>query len=298
MGSQNSRTAASILTISLKHDSTETISEKIFEACTTTGTFFILDHGLEEQTNLMMEKSKAFFSLDKNYKMKILNRSEAFRCGKESGYDTLLQRIAGDVKEFYTIYCPDNDKTKHLWVPHQILPNFMLESHQYYYRFQQINHIVLKHMATALNLDADHFASKHTNNSTLRYHHYPALLNDRETVLAHTDWGSITFLVQDTVGGLFIFDKQQNLWTEIPLVPNAICVMCGDLMNKWTEGAYHSPLHKVVGKAGEPDRFSIAYFVRPDEQVVIGDTTVEEYARMRKIPKLQQVVQKVQTMYS
>jgi isopenicillin N synthase-like dioxygenase len=285
------------LTVSLKNDSIEDISRKIYQSCTTTGCFYITDHGLENQSEHVLERSKQFFGLDKNYKMSLLNHSNAFRCGKESGYDTLLQRIRGDVKEFYAVYCPENDKTKQLWVSEEVMSGFMGESHYFYHQLQELNHIILRHMAHALGFDLEYFTRSHTYNSTLRYHHYPSLRQNRETVLAHTDWGSITFLLQDTVGGLLVHDKETNMWIEAPPIKDAICCMCGDLLSMWTGGTFKSTLHKVVGRAGATDRYSVAYFVRPDEHVIIGDTTVGEYSRKRKLPSAQALVQKLETIY-
>jgi isopenicillin N synthase-like dioxygenase len=129
---------------------------------------------------------------------------------------------------------------------------------------------VLEIMAAGLSLPADFFIERHQGeNVTLRFLHYPGNQAPRERALgagAHTDYGSITLLFQDDVGGLEVrgLDGQ---WRSAPPLPGCALVNTGDLMERWTNGRFKSTPHRVLPVTGTRDRYSIALFVDPDTAV-------------------------------
>jgi isopenicillin N synthase-like dioxygenase len=132
---------------------------------------------------------------------------------------------------------------------------------------------VLEIMAASLQLPSQFFVERHSGeNVTLRFLRYPANLLRRDAQQlgagAHTDYGSITLLFQDDVGGLEVRDAQGR-WRAAPPVPGSAVVNTGDLMERWTNGRFRSTLHRVRPIAGEADRYSIALFVDPDAAVAV-----------------------------
>ncbi len=108
---------------------------------------------------------------------------------------------------------------------------------------------ILSLLATCLDLPTDFFNARHRGeNITLRYLHYPAGLAARSHAQlgagAHTDYGSITLLLQDDVGGLEVRSVDGQWRTAIP-VPDTIVINAGDLMERWTNGRFRSTLHRV-----------------------------------------------------
>lgn len=113
----------------------------------------------------------------------------------------------------------------------------------------------------------------------------------------HTDFGSITILF-NWLGGLQVWsdpsrgsfenivdpdsaaangDAGENgeqprwLWVRPP-PPNHAIVNLGDAAVKWTGGVLASGRHRVVpapGEQGRFDRYSIVYFVRPEDQALL-----------------------------
>lgn len=60
----------------------------------------------------------------------------------------------------------------------------------------------------------------------------------------HSDFGLLTFLIQNGVGGLQI--QHNGKWININPIPNSILVNTGDHLEIFTNGKYKSVLHRAV----------------------------------------------------
>ncbi|RYF23140.1 MAG: isopenicillin N synthase family oxygenase [Comamonadaceae bacterium] len=103
---------------------------------------------------------------------------------------------------------------------------------------------------------------------TLRMIRYPAHPQgaDERTfgAGAHTDWGAITILAQDTHGGLEVQTPGGD-WVQATPVPGCFVVNLGDMIPRWTNGLYHSNPHRVRNlHSGGAPRYSIPFFYEPD----------------------------------
>ncbi len=97
----------------------------------------------------------------------------------------------------------------------------------------------------------------------------------------YSDWGFLTLIVQDSIGGLQLFQPSSNAsgtgtgvdgrWIDIPAVSDAIVVNCGDYLSLLTGGRFRSPLHRVV--TGEEERFSAVFFYYPNFDAQIEPLT-------------------------
>lgn len=81
----------------------------------------------------------------------------------------------------------------------------------------------------------------------------------------HTDWGFLTLILQDEIGGLQIF--HQNEWIDVPHIPGTIVANAGDYLSLITGGQCVSPVHRVV--AADRERMSMVFFYYPDFDAVI-----------------------------
>jgi len=100
----------------------------------------------------------------------------------------------------------------------------------------------------------------------LRIIHYPP--QDRVTPEpgqlgcgAHTDYGSITILADDGVGGLQVRQRSGE-WVDIAIGSDELVVNLGDLMAIWTNDRWVSNPHRVINPVGV-DRYSSPLFVTP-----------------------------------
>jgi isopenicillin N synthase-like dioxygenase len=79
--------------------------------------------------------------------------------------------------------------------------------------------------------------------ATLRFLHYPASKAAAASTSAgeHTDYGNLTLLATDDVGGLEVRTRDGH-WIEAPVVPGAFIVNIGDCLMRWTNDVYVSTL--------------------------------------------------------
>ena len=80
---------------------------------------------------------------------------------------------------------------------------------------------------------------------------------------SHTDYGTLTVLRQDSVGGLQVLDHHDD-WVPVESVPGAFVINIGDLMARWTNDRWRSTLHRVVdppdGSGARARRQSMPFF--------------------------------------
>jgi isopenicillin N synthase-like dioxygenase len=124
-------------------------------------------------------------------------------------------------------------------------------------------------LAQALGVADDFFVTCHGGeNITLRLLHYPATSVDRVAreqmgAGAHTDYGMLTLLWQDAVGGLQV-QAADGTWHDVPHRPGAVVINAGDLLERWSNGRYRSTVHRVLPREPGQERFSVALFIDPD----------------------------------
>jgi len=132
--------------------------------------------------------------------------------------------------------------------------------------------------------DAQYFNNLHKeNNDALRLIKY--LPGDGRTgnrCKEHSDYGTLTLLLTDGVGGLEAYVN--GVWKPVPYVEGSIVLNVGSLLSEWTRQELKATLHRVAGPASldsgtersvllesvTKERISIAYFADPDGDVSVS----------------------------
>jgi len=131
---------------------------------------------------------------------------------------------------------------------------------------------LLQCFALASELDENWFNDKiDRHRSALRTLNYPEQtstpLPGQIRAGEHTDYGSLTILLQDKISGLQVKNKD-GTWIDAQNVPNSFIINLGDLMQRWTNDRWVSTPHRVINSSPQR-RQSIAFFhnINADQMV-------------------------------
>lgn len=126
-------------------------------------------------------------------------------------------------------------------------------------------------MAEILGHPRDFFDKYLTNPvATLRLLHYWPI-KDFTTEIGvgeHTDYGLLTILKQDHVGGLQVLNYKDKKWVHACPVANAFVVNIGDMLARWSGHQFKSTVHRVVNLSCE-ERYSVPFFLEPNLDTLI-----------------------------
>lgn len=174
------------------------------------------------------------------------------------------QNLSGDIVDDHPL------RGQNLW-PNQ-LPTMEACSMTYFEHAHQVAHQLMRGFAIGLSLDENFFlrtASRPLSRASyVFYPTQPADMGENQFgVGPHTDFGVLTVLCQDSVGGLQIQDLNGE-WLQAPPIEGTLIVNVADLLSRWTDGAYKSTPHRVVNSSGRK-RLSIVLAFDPNPETRI-----------------------------
>lgn len=285
------------------------VGQALRSACLDKGFFYCAGHGIPQGlVDAVFEESRRFFARPIDQKMQVEKSTSSCNRGYEIlGGQTLETGAPPDRKEGYYIgleLTQDDPRVvagrfnrgPNLWPSAQ--PGFRPTMMAYFSALQILGERLMQGMALSLGLPEDHFAPFCRDPlATLRLLHYPPQRTDavegEKGAGAHTDFGGLTILMQDDVGGLQVYDNQTDGWIHAEPIPGTYVVNLGDMIARWTNDTYRSTLHRVVNASGR-ERYSIPFFyvgnpdydvrciptcLEPGEAPKYAPITVEEHLR-------------------
>lgn len=173
-----------------------------------------------------------------------------------------------------------------MWPDEEDLPGFRVALQHWSDLCSAVRNKALTALSIGMpGIDKGFFDSYHSHQDNyLRLLHYPSLpwpeteSPDNTRTGAHTDFGTLTLLFQDNVGGLEVEDpKRPGVFVPAPPVTPSTCVFnIGDLLQRWSNDGLRSTTHRVApphrtGDSGplQPERFSLPYFCGADAEAVV-----------------------------
>ncbi|MBD2446497.1 isopenicillin N synthase family oxygenase [Nostoc sp. FACHB-152] len=257
------------------------IADEIRQACQDYGFFYIVGHGVDEQLQKQLEQlSQQFFAQDVDTKLKIRMAlgGRAWR-----GYFPVGNELTSgkpDLKE--GIYFGAELAEDHPFVKAGVpmhgcnlfpdnIPQFRETVLEYIESMTQLGHILMAGIALSLGLEESYFADRYTKDPLIlfRIFNYPPNSSSSESewgVGEHTDYGVLTILKQDNIGGLQV--KSKSGWIDAPPIPNSFVCNIGDMLDRMTQGLYRSTPHRVLNSSTS-HRLSFPFFFDPNFNVEV-----------------------------
>ncbi|KAF8142909.1 Clavaminate synthase-like protein [Mycena galopus ATCC 62051] len=250
----------------------EEIVLQIRRACETVGLFYVTNHGIpEEVIERCFNASKEFFSLDDEAKMLLWQEDPvAINVGYRPSLDSKVDpRGTHDPVEGFVVKWeePGDEEFRNKWPA--VLPGMSDAVLDCYTHGLKLGKLLYQLIALAMGMQEDYFNDKTKDNITrLRLLHYPSQTSEVLGSGKHSDFGTFTLLFQQSGMEALQVAAPQTGWIFIPPIPRTILVNLGDQTTICTNGAFRSPLHRVVSRPG-PERYSIPLFFLADLGVVL-----------------------------
>lgn len=94
--------------------------------------------------------------------------------------------------------------------------------------------------------------------------HYPPLkdYHNEISIGAHVDYGFLTILATDLVGGLQVLNAKKQRWIHVPPRKNSFVINYGSMLAHWTKNKIPATVHRVVNLTTR-ERYSSPFFLRP-----------------------------------
>ncbi|MFF8402675.1 isopenicillin N synthase family dioxygenase [Streptomyces sp. NPDC014846] len=241
------------------------------------GFFQLVGHGVTRaETDALLTAMRAFFTLPEADRLAIDNvNSPHFRGYTRTGDE----RTAGardwrdqlDIGAERPAREPGPGEPPYWWLqgPNQwpaALPELRTAALAWIDRLSAVAQRLLHELLTAIGAPAgfyDPIFGEHAH-PHLKLVRYPGSAGDGtdQGVGAHKDYGFLTLLLQDTVGGLQV-QREDGRFHEVPPIENAFVVNLGELLEVATDGYLLATNHRVVSPPGATERFSVPFFYNP-----------------------------------
>ncbi|WP_298859289.1 2-oxoglutarate and iron-dependent oxygenase domain-containing protein [uncultured Sulfitobacter sp.] len=261
----------------------EGVADQIHRAATEIGFFYINGHGiLPDMMDAAFAVAQDFFAQRASIKETVAVNTNQ-RGWMATGMSTLQGAKTHDLKEvfFWGPQTAANDVdilagkplvAINQW-PDKAYPRLRKDLTPYYNAVCAVARHVMSALALSLDRPADFFAKAYEKplaRGQLVYYPPSTATDDAEErfgVAAHTDFGVLTFLLQDMNGGLQVKLKSGE-WIEAPPIAGTLVCNIGDLLARWSNDRFASTLHRVINRSGRA-RYSIPVFFDPHTDTIV-----------------------------
>ena len=262
------------------------ISRELYKASTDLGFIYIKNHDISEKLiNDLRTDGLNFFRSSIDDKEKVLI-TKKHRGWLGFGGAKMGDKAKPDLKEsFIWGYqyddgsLPDDHQLRGVNKWPKFLPSLQQNAMSYFHQINELAKNLLTCFAMGLNLKENFFIrncnAPLSRASLVYYPDQPKEMGETQFgVSEHTDFGLLTILCQDSVGGLQIkgLDGQ---WFHAPPIEGTLIINVADLLSRWTGGIYKSTPHRVVNSSGQ-ERLSIVLAFDPDPETLVNSGEIPD----------------------
>jgi isopenicillin N synthase-like dioxygenase len=290
----------------------EILLPQLRQACEEIGFFYAVNHSVpDELMDAMFTKSQEFFQLPQATKDGFLQDGDVMAgyfgkgmenmdCVKDVS-DRKEQGATGpkklDNKEGFDMngsvgglsHEENQSSTSYRWTQNTKLPGdgmvdgFQATMKEYQQAVSALGLEVLDLIGQALELKNPAILKSACEGKGVSHHrilHYPPLADYHKEVSigAHVDYGFITMLCQDQVGGLQVLNSKKSQWVHAPPIKHAFIINFGSMLAQWTNNRVKATVHRVVNLTTQ-ERYSSPYFLRPSLNTNLNPSHVDETLR-------------------
>ena len=256
------------------------IAAEFAEAYGTSGFGYIVNHGVEQSlVDAVFEASRRFHALPDDKKLAVelndlhrgfipintstdVNSSVAEVKRPNQSESFMMMREDGPTS-------PDVRAGAYLAGPNQWpdLDGFREALVAYHDCLSELGCRLMRIAALAIGAEPEEVLPAFERPTTwLRLLHYPPMpllsADDLYGSAPHRDFGCLTILAQDNVGGLQV-QTPSGKWVDAPAIPGSFVVNVGDMLHRWSNGRLLSTPHRVINRSGR-ERFSCPFFFDPN----------------------------------
>jgi isopenicillin N synthase-like dioxygenase len=257
----------------------EGVARKIGDVCEKVGFFYVKNHGVPlDLVERMYSATRQFFELplETKERLHVANSGPTLRGYIPPYGENADPKNSRDLKEVFDFGVHQEEVSPffgpNLMPSEEELPGFEETCDAYHSAMMALARRLVSAFALSLDLPADYMEGLQRNPITIqRLLHYPSqegrVSQEEIGIGAHTDYGFLTILSQDSVGGLQVRNGDGE-WVSAPPVEGTFIINIGDLVQAMTNGRYSSTVHRVVNTSGV-DRYSIPFFIDLDFDAVV-----------------------------
>ena len=258
-----------------------TLLQDFFSAYNKYGFGYIINHGIEKTLiEQLFQVSKQFHSQPLSEKMRVaLDHNHRGYIAINTSTD--VNSKLADVKkpnqsESFMMMREDKSELPDVYLsgPNQWpkLENFKEVLEKYTCNMTKLGRNLMRLALLSSGVkDLSVMQSLDTPTIWLRLLHYPPISKNSPSDLygsaPHTDFGCLTILAQDEIGGLQV-QTREGEWIDVPKLEGSFVVNVGDMLSRYTNGLLRSTPHRVINKSGK-ERFSCPFFFDPHTNAVV-----------------------------
>ena len=264
----------------------KSVAKQIRKAAEEVGFFYICDHGIpKEVLNNAYNSTKEFFESPRSFKdkIKINSNHHGFLPVGEAKMENAMNV---DHKESFVwgLDLPDDHESvsaKNPFLGNNQWPEGMPELRDSVYPFFEAGlkcgRDLMRAFALGMEIPEDSFLKTYNEpiarGSIIFYPPQSSKFGEKQFGVApHTDYGCLTLLWQDLVGGL----ELQNLegeWIKAKPIEDTLVVNVGDLLMRWSNDIFKSTVHRVINRRSTK-RYSMVIAWDPNYETVVDPSLV------------------------